>query len=56
MEVESAEALGELAMRVGAELRQQEAEAPAQSPRRGCLRAGAISGHLTIVPSVHNCS
>ena len=32
MEVESGEALGEAPMRVGAELREQEAETPAQFP------------------------
>jgi hypothetical protein len=30
---------------VGAQLCQQEAETPAQCPRRGRLLAGAISGH-----------
>lgn len=45
VEVESGEAFGELPMRVGAELGQQEADAPAQSPGRGRLRAGRFSGH-----------
>jgi len=46
VEVESSEALGELSMCVGAELDQQEAETPAQVPRRGRLRVGRISGHV----------
>jgi hypothetical protein len=45
MEVEGGEALGELPVRVGAQLGQQEAGAAAQVPRRGCLRAGGVSGH-----------
>ena len=45
VEVESGEAFGELPMRVGAQLGQQEADAPAQAPRRGRLRAGRLSGH-----------
>ena len=46
MEVESGEALGEAPMRVGPQLRQQEADTSAQAPRRGRLHAGGISGHL----------
>ena len=46
VEVESGEALGEAPMRVGAQLRQQEAGATAQLMRRGCLHAGGIAGHL----------
>ena len=45
MEVQSGEAFGELPMRVCAQLRQQEAEAPAQPTRRGRLHAGGIFGH-----------
>ena len=45
VEVESREAFGKLPMRVGAELGQQKAGAPAQAPRRGRLRAGRFSGH-----------
>ena len=50
LEVESGEALGELPMRVRAHLSQQEADAPAQAPRRGRLRARRISGHPPMVP------
>ena len=50
MEAESGEALGELAMCVGTELYQEEATTAAQSPRRGRLRAGGISGHPPIIP------
>jgi hypothetical protein len=46
VEVESREVFGKLPMRVGAELGQQKAGAPAQAPRRGRLRAGRFSGHL----------
>jgi hypothetical protein len=45
VEVESREAFGKLPMRVGAELGQQKAGAPAQAPRRGRLRAWRFSGH-----------
>jgi len=50
MEVESGQALGEAPMRMGAELREQETGTPAQLPRRGCVHAGGISGHLAMVP------
>ena len=47
VEVESGESFGEAPMRVGAQLGQQEADAPAQAPRRGrLLRAGRFSGHV----------
>jgi hypothetical protein len=46
VEVEGCEAFGETPMPVGAQLRQQEAGTAAQPPRRSCLRAGGISGHL----------
>jgi hypothetical protein len=45
VEIESLEAFGKLPMRVGAELGQQKAGAPAQAPRRGRLRTGRFSGH-----------
>jgi hypothetical protein len=45
VEVEEGEALGEAPMPVRAQLHQQEAGTAAQRPRRGCLHAGAISGH-----------
>jgi hypothetical protein len=45
VEVESREAFGKLSMRVGAELGEEKAGAPAQAPRRGRLRAGRFSGH-----------
>ena len=45
MEVESGEAFGEAPMCVGAQLREQEADTPAQPPRRGPLHADGIPGH-----------
>jgi hypothetical protein len=45
MKVESGEALGEAPMRVGAQLNEQEPDAPAQFPRWGHGRAAGISGH-----------
>ena len=45
VEVESGEALGEAPMRVGAQLNEQEPDAPAQFPRWGHGRAAGISGH-----------
>jgi hypothetical protein len=41
---------------VGAELREQEAETPAQFPRRGRRRAGGLFGHPVMIPLPHNCS
>ena len=46
VEVESGEAFGELPMRVGAQLGQQEAGAPAQAAGRGRRRSGRFSGHV----------
>jgi hypothetical protein len=46
MEVEAREALGEAAMRVSAQLYQQEAGPPAQPVRSGRLGAGAVPGHV----------
>jgi catechol 2,3-dioxygenase-like lactoylglutathione lyase family enzyme len=45
VKAEAGETLGEAPMRMGAQLRQQEAGTTAQLPRRGCLLAGAIFRH-----------
>jgi hypothetical protein len=45
VKAEAGEALGEAPMRVGAELRQQEAGTAAQSPRRGGLHGAWVCGH-----------
>jgi catechol 2,3-dioxygenase-like lactoylglutathione lyase family enzyme len=55
VEVEGGEALGEAPMPVRAQLHQQEAGTAAQSPRRGCPRAGGISRHLPMVSRELNC-
>jgi hypothetical protein len=51
MKAEPGEALGEAPMRMGAQLRQQEAGTTTQLPRRGCLLAGAIFGHGPMITS-----